>query len=96
MENDSRSKFDVVDEATKIEGPYGWIQWKGTDVCMDVRCACGARMHVDGEFVYHLECSQCDRVYAVGAYVKLVELTDPNHIVQARENCCIRMEKQSG
>jgi len=24
--------------------PHGWVQWKGTDVCMDVHCACG---HID-------------------------------------------------
>ena len=21
--------------------PHGWIQWKGTGVCMDVHCKCG-------------------------------------------------------
>jgi hypothetical protein len=84
--------FKFVDDATKIDTPHAWIQWKGTDVCMDVRCTCGARMHVDAEFAYHLGCPHCDRTYAVGAYVKLVELTDPKHVEYARTNCFIDME----
>lgn len=67
--------FEKVDGATKLEPPCGWIQWKGTNVCMDVRCECGALGHVDAEFAYHVECSACGRVYAVGAYVKLVPVT---------------------
>ena len=29
-----------------------FIQWKGTDVCMDFHCKCGAHLHIDGMFVY--------------------------------------------
>jgi hypothetical protein len=68
--------FDRVEKATRLEGPHGWIQWKGTNVCMDVYCACGAHVHVDAEFCYQVECPHCKRVYAVGAYVRLVELTE--------------------
>jgi hypothetical protein len=33
-------------------GSHGWIQWKGTDVCMDIHCECGTLSHIDGEFAY--------------------------------------------
>lgn len=33
------------------------IQWKGTDLCMDFNCpACSAYQHIDGMFVYEVEC----------------------------------------
>lgn len=37
-----------------------FIQWKGTDLCMDFNCpACGEHSHFDGYFAYHVECGQC-------------------------------------
>lgn len=45
--------------------PRGWIQWKGTDVCMDVHCSCGADLHIDGYFAYFVGCPECRRVYRV-------------------------------
>lgn len=57
------------------EGPRGWIQWKGTDVCMDVTCECGHQGHFDGDFFYFFECPACHKKYAVGQTVKLIPLT---------------------
>ncbi len=55
--------------------PHGWIQWKGTDVCMDVHCKCGEHTHIDAEFCYYIRCPKCGTAYGVGANVKLIELT---------------------
>jgi hypothetical protein len=55
--------------------PHGWIQWKGTRVCMDVHCVCGAHGHIDDDFCYHYLCKACGRKFAVSAYVKMIELT---------------------
>lgn len=55
--------------------PHGWIQWKGTDVCVDLYCECGAHGHIDGYFLYHYECLGCGRKYALSANVKLIEMT---------------------
>lgn len=55
---------------------HGWIQWKGTDVCMDLHCKCGAHMHFDGDFFYNFQCPHCNRKYAVGQTVALIELTE--------------------
>jgi len=54
---------------------YGWIRWKGTDICMDVYCKCGYHGHVDADFFYHYECPSCHKKYAVGSNVKLIEMT---------------------
>lgn len=51
--------------------PHGWIQWKGTNVCMDVHCSCGVMSHVDAEFAYFVRCPVCKQVFEVDGTVKL-------------------------
>lgn len=48
--------MSVMNREWRPPGPHGWIQWKGTSVCMDVHCACGAHGHVDADFAYTLKC----------------------------------------
>lgn len=56
---------------------HGWIQWKGTQVCMDIHCKCGRHGHMDSDIgFYFYECPVCHRKYAVGQVVKLIELTE--------------------
>ena len=55
------------------ESPHAWIQWKGTDVCMDVRCPCGTSWHVDAWFCYHIKCPGCGKVYECNPYIELRE-----------------------
>lgn len=59
-----------------FDGPHGWIQWKGTDVCMDVHCVCGNLGHIDAEFAYTVKCSACGRCYIVNGNVKLHEVSE--------------------
>jgi len=57
------------------KNPDTFIQWKGTDVCMDWYCKeCGHHNHVDGDFCYEVECEKCHTVYVVGQNVKLYKL----------------------
>lgn len=56
-------------------GPHGWIQWKGTSVCMDVHCECGELSHIDSDFAYNVCCGACGRAYMVNGHVELVLLT---------------------
>ncbi len=34
---------------------HGFIQWKGTDICMDVYCKCGNQSHIDGYCAYYIK-----------------------------------------
>lgn len=67
-------EFALENDAKYPDQPHGWIQWKGTSVCMDVHCTCGYSGHVDVEFFYYYECVGCKRRYAVGSTVKLTEV----------------------
>lgn len=54
---------------------HGWIQWKGTDVCMDTHCKCGHHGHIDAEFFYFYICPKCKTRYRVGQTVQFNEMT---------------------
>ena len=62
---------------------HGRINWKGTDVCMDVVCKCGAIGHIDAEFTYNVKCGACGAVYECDPHVQLYELEkEPdNHVI---------------
>lgn len=51
--------------------PNAYIQWKGTDVCLDFECECGWSGHFDGEFAYVLVCGGCEREWEMPATVPL-------------------------
>lgn len=68
--------WDRIEILDKIPEPNGWIQWKVTEVCMDLYCECGQSSHFDGDFFCFFECPHCNRKYSVGCYVKLHKLTD--------------------
>lgn len=74
--------YEQVYSQDNERGPaHGWIQWKGTNVCIDLHCVCGHHGHFDGDFFYFYECPACNARYAVGQNIKLIPLTDE----QARE-----------
>jgi hypothetical protein len=74
-------KVKNTDEAQnvqyKFDPPSAWIQWNGTDVCMDWDCVCGAWCHLDGNSAYHIKCPKCGRVYFVNGHIQLIELEEP-------------------
>lgn len=77
--------YDEVYSQDKISTPStGWIQWKGTDVCIDLHCVCGHHGHFDGDFFYFFECPSCHRKYAVGQNINLIPLNE-GHIKEIAE-----------
>ena len=63
--------------------PNATIQWKGTDVCMDIHCSCGTHSHLDAEFAYFVRCPGCGIPYRVGEQVTLSPLTTEDEIREA-------------
>jgi hypothetical protein len=70
--SDSAVAFDMQEQFK--EETHGWIQWKGTDVCMDFNCQCGFGGHIDADFVYHIRCPQCDKVYFCNGHIEMIEI----------------------
>ena len=69
------------EEAIKLQEdyngkPHGWIQWKGTHVCMDIHCKCGYNSHIDSELAYHVKCPNCGTVYMCNGHIELIELEE--------------------
>lgn len=75
--NDYKNFYqDVYSQDNPRDTSHGWIQWKGTDVCMDIHCKCGHHGHFDGDFLYYYSCPECGTKYAVGQVVKFIELSE--------------------
>lgn len=51
------------------EPPLTFIQWKGTDVCLDFTCECGWGGHFDGYFAYVIKCAGCGRLWEMPCYL---------------------------
>ncbi len=56
--------------------PNVFVQWKGTDACLDFYCSCGEQGHFDGYFAYALRCGDCGAVWAMPTTVQPRRLTD--------------------
>jgi hypothetical protein len=89
---ENKQKFSV-DELYGNEGakallernvPHAFIQWKGTDVCMDFRCPCGGGGHLDGWFAYVVECPDCGRKWEMAWHVLARESTSGWHHESAK------------
>ncbi len=55
--------------------PKIYIQWKGTDACLDLYCVCGEQWHMDEDFLYFVKCPYCGRVYETSCHIAMYELT---------------------
>jgi hypothetical protein len=73
--SENKSHLDIESPQFK-DKPYLWIQWKGTDVCCDIHCACGAHTHYDGEFFYFFRCPACGQVWESGTHVAIHRIED--------------------
>lgn len=75
--------FAFSDDTT----PSAFLQWKGTDVCMDFYCKCGAHCHFDGAFAYCVKCPHCKTVYEMPHTVfprEACAATYPHHVETAK------------
>ena len=81
---DSEKAWEMQEQYKDL--PHGWIQWKGTEVCLDVYCKCGHHSHIDDDFVYYVKCPKCNTVYMVNGHVEFIELEkEPDHCVHIGE-----------
>lgn len=74
-----------------------FIQWKGTDVCLDFHCyKCDTFSHFDGDFCYYLRCPTCQQVYAMPSVVSLLAVDAPEGNIEEADKSDITSAKESG
>lgn len=56
--------------------PHVWVQYKGTQLCADFHCSCGARGHIDDGFAYTAECGACGQVWVLPMTLPLIRVED--------------------
>ncbi len=71
------NKLDPWDLIVEGPLPYVFLQWKGTDVCLDFYCPCGADTHYDGYGAATVRCPACDTVYELAIRLNARKTTDP-------------------
>lgn len=85
--SDSIKIDDCFVSGTDERTPSVFIQWKGTDVCMDFYCECGAHCHFDGDFAYAVKCPHCATIWEMPCHMfprKADERTYPSHVEMAK------------
>jgi len=68
--------LEINTKASAHNEPRAIINWKATNVCMDVYCKCGTRFHIDSDFCYAVQCPKCATFYACGSRIELIELEE--------------------
>lgn len=61
----------------------GFIQWKGTDVCLDFTCECGTNNHYDDYSAYAVQCSGCGSYYALSPKVEMLRVETGEDALQS-------------
>lgn len=51
-----------------------WVQYKGTNLCADFTCSCGATGHLDADFTYSVACGVCRQVWVLPQTLPLTRL----------------------
>lgn len=89
------------DNQHQFERPSGWIQWKGTTVCADIHCDCGASYHIDAEFAYYVRCPACKSIFAINGHIQLlkiegIELAEfgSTHVIEPDDDDIWAMQKE--
>lgn len=64
--------WDPIEQYDK--SPRGFIQWKGTEACVDYTCECGETFHEDGDFLYEVTCPSCGSRYICSPFIELIQV----------------------
>ena len=83
-------EFPSLDKENDPPPPCGWVQWKGTDVCVDLHCSCGKSFHYDGDFMYYVKCPYCGQHYECGGHIILHPV--PPEIAEG--NPCLKLPEK--
>ena len=54
-----------------IKPTEAFMQFKGTDICLDIRCCCGALSHIDGFIQPYVMCPACGQQYELSPMLSI-------------------------
>ena len=57
--------------------PEAFLQWKGTNACLDLYCTCGDQFHFDGHFASELTCGRCGQTWEL-PHMLALRAVDPS------------------
>ncbi len=63
----------------------GFIQWKGTDICMDFHCECGHHNHYDGHYAHVIKCSKCGNMYAPSCNIEMIKIKECDGYLESKD-----------
>ncbi len=71
---------DLVARSEKADGldgrPNTYVQWQGSDLCLDFNCPCGNWGHLDVGFLFALRCASCGRSWRIAPALLVSELKE--------------------
>lgn len=67
-------KFDAWDRLNHPTDAHTFIQWQGTDVCLDFHCPCGAYLHFDTYLLFGVECGHCGSKFLLSSHVRAMRV----------------------
>ena len=63
-----------------------FLQFKNTDICIDIYCTCGEQCHYDGYFARFVKCAYCGQMWIIPHLIPITVMTsDHPDYAHARE-----------
>jgi hypothetical protein len=83
MKDLERPEEYVMTPTTETKKPEDriYMQWKGTDACLDFYCDCGVKSHLDAYGAYAVKCPACGSVYEIRGTAHKVETSQWEPVV---------------
>lgn len=53
---------------------FVFIQYKGSEICIDMYCSCGKDSHFDGDFARYVRCPYCQKVWELNSHITTTEV----------------------
>jgi len=95
---DKKSPYEYQREVDPYpeNGTHTFVQWQGTNVCMDFHCKCGMHMHFDTDFLFFVQCCGCNTKYIMSSYVRAIEVPPELDEQVSKESCLWTTEGEDG
>lgn len=70
------------------EDAHGSMQWKGSDIYLDLHCDCGHTSNIKGDAVFFVKCPACNTIFELNGFIQLIkrpDIDEKKHDVDVRQ-----------